>query len=212
MLWPMSADTVKAGRRRPIREEHRLFTKQRLQEAALEVFRERGYNGASVEDISARAGVVRATFYLHFKNKFELILAIGEVANSEMEKRYGELDELLVNARGVVSVDEFSAWLTRAWETLDAHASIVILWEELVISEDAMPYKVQPRKSQIPNYLAALPAALRESAWRKVALLMKMTIHSFVLSRTSNVFHVGEDELMSSLCEIWVATINSLES
>jgi hypothetical protein len=38
-----------------------------------------------------------------------------------------------------------------------------------------------------------------------------MTIHSFVLSRTSNVFHVGEDELMSSLCEIWVATINSLE-
>jgi hypothetical protein len=82
----------------------------------------------------------------------------------------------------------------------------VILWEELVISEEAMPYKVQPRKSQIPNYLASLPAAIQGSAWRKVALLMKMTIHSFVLSRTSNVFHVGEDELMSSLCEIWVAT------
>jgi len=182
-----------------------------LQEAALKVFRERGYNAASVEDISLTAGVVRATFYLHFKNKFELILAIGEVANGEMEKRYSELDELLVNAGGVVSIDEFSAWLSRAWATLDAHASIVILWEELVISEEAMPYKVQPRKSQIPNYLASLPAAIQGSAWRKVALLMKMTFHSFVLSRTSNVFHVGEDELMSSLCDVWVATINSLE-
>jgi AcrR family transcriptional regulator len=207
----VSADTERTGHRRSIREDHRLLTKQRLQEAGLDVFRERGYNQSSVEDISARAGVVRATFYLHFKNKFELIASIAEAGTYEIAKRYSELDELLANAHGSVPLGGISTWLTHTWDSLDAHSSITILWEELVLSEQGSLYKVRPRRSQIPNYLASLPAGLRESAWLKIVLLMKLTANSFSLCRTSNSLGVTEDELKSSLCEIWAATINSIE-
>jgi len=61
----MGESVSAAGTRRSIRDEHRQLTRRPLQDAALEVFRERGYNQSSVEDIDTRAGVVRATLYLH---------------------------------------------------------------------------------------------------------------------------------------------------
>lgn len=45
----------------------------RLQEAALELFAERGYEGTTVEDIATRAGVTKRTFFRHFADKREVL-------------------------------------------------------------------------------------------------------------------------------------------
>ena len=44
-------------------KRRRSATRARLLEGALDVFAERGFNGASVEDICERAGFTRGAFY-----------------------------------------------------------------------------------------------------------------------------------------------------
>lgn len=51
----------------------RQSTRQRLVEAAFELFAERGYDGTTVEDIAERAGTGRTTFFRAFGSKEEVI-------------------------------------------------------------------------------------------------------------------------------------------
>lgn len=52
--------------------------RQRIIEAALHVFSEKGYDGATMESIAKRLGVSEGAIYLYFKNKRELFKAILE--------------------------------------------------------------------------------------------------------------------------------------
>src|SRR5215471_17847349 len=61
-----------------MREAQREFTRTRLVEAAIEAFKESGYAHATIEEIADRAGTTRATFYLHFKSKSEIIAVLQE--------------------------------------------------------------------------------------------------------------------------------------
>lgn len=61
-----------ASRTRPTRAE----TRDRLFEAAAEVFERQGIAGASIEDIASAAGFSRGAFYSNFANKDELVLAL----------------------------------------------------------------------------------------------------------------------------------------
>jgi AcrR family transcriptional regulator len=49
-------------------------TRQRVLEAAEQVFGDRGYHGASVTEITKSAGVAQGTFYLYFRGKKEIYL------------------------------------------------------------------------------------------------------------------------------------------
>lgn len=48
-------------------------TRQRLEDAALSLFRERGYHAVNVADIAVRAGLTRATYFRHFADKSEVL-------------------------------------------------------------------------------------------------------------------------------------------
>lgn len=52
-----------------MRDRHRLMTREHITGAALEAFAERGYVAVTIDDIVRRAGIGRATFYLHFDSK-----------------------------------------------------------------------------------------------------------------------------------------------
>ena len=51
-----------------------LRSKKALRDALVELIQEKGYDAVSVEEITQRANVGRATFYLHYKDKEELLL------------------------------------------------------------------------------------------------------------------------------------------
>src|SRR6185312_2499630 len=53
--------------------------RRRLREAALELFRERGYDATTTAEIAARAGVTERTFFRHFPDKREALFD-GEAA------------------------------------------------------------------------------------------------------------------------------------
>ena len=63
-------------RTRISRKESQLQTRERLLDAALEVFSRRGYYAASVDEIAAEAGYSKGAVYSNFSNKEELFLAL----------------------------------------------------------------------------------------------------------------------------------------
>jgi AcrR family transcriptional regulator len=76
----MGTTPAARGRNAPPPEVRVPRQRQRLLRAAADEFAERGYAGASSESISKRAGMSKATFYEHFSNKEECILALFDRA------------------------------------------------------------------------------------------------------------------------------------
>lgn len=63
-------------------------TRQYLEEAFLELLEEKGFQAVTVQEITQRAGVNRATFYAHFPDKYALLdHTIRQLFRAEIEKR-----------------------------------------------------------------------------------------------------------------------------
>jgi AcrR family transcriptional regulator len=61
-------------------------TKLALRQALLELTKEKGFEAVSVEEITERANLGRATFYLHYKDKEDLLLdEFREMASNRVE-------------------------------------------------------------------------------------------------------------------------------
>ena len=59
----------------------------RILDAAVEVFAERGYTAAKMQDIAARAGVVPSVLYDHFGSKRELHITLLELHALQLRER-----------------------------------------------------------------------------------------------------------------------------
>lgn len=63
-------------------------TRGLLEQAFMEVVAEKGFQAMSVQDITERAGVNRATFYAHFPDKYALLdYTVRQGFRQELEKR-----------------------------------------------------------------------------------------------------------------------------
>ncbi len=61
-------------------------TRLALRAALLDLTKEKGYDAISIEEITQRANVGRATFYLHYKDKEDLLLEqFREMANEKVQ-------------------------------------------------------------------------------------------------------------------------------
>jgi len=199
-------------RRRSIRDDQRLLTRQRLQESALRIFGDRGYTAATVEEISAEAGVARATFYLHFKSKSELALSITESVYPPLADQWKKLDDLLADADGKVSAELLEPWLTSIWASHQENIVVLRMWEEMLVTEPSAPYLPTPHRTHVPRYLASRPELLRETAWLKLVLLTHMTAHTFILAHSSHVLRMEDADLLKVLSEIWATALDSADA
>ena len=82
------------GRHAPPPEVRLPIQRERLLEAAAEEFASRGYAGTSSESISRRAGMSKATFYEHFANKEDCMVALFDVASETLLRSMAEAAEL----------------------------------------------------------------------------------------------------------------------
>ena len=63
-------------------------TRSLLEQAFMEVVTEKGFQAVSVQDITEKAGVNRATFYAHFPDKYALLdYTVRQGFRQELEKR-----------------------------------------------------------------------------------------------------------------------------
>ncbi len=62
----------------PLREYKKRQKRERLLNASLQLFREKGYEQTKVSDITRAAGVAKGTFFNYFPTKERVLLALGE--------------------------------------------------------------------------------------------------------------------------------------
>jgi AcrR family transcriptional regulator len=67
-------------RRALLRYKRARETRERLAVGAAKLFGERGYDAVTVDDICARAGVSRSSYYFHFANKEAILAELDAVA------------------------------------------------------------------------------------------------------------------------------------
>jgi AcrR family transcriptional regulator len=111
VTWEDLAPADAAERRRPGR------ARERILEAAYELFSRRGIRAVGTEEIVARAGVARSTLYRHFRSKEDLVLAFLQ----RREQRWTrELVEAEARRRGstpreqlLAIFDVFDEWFHR---------------------------------------------------------------------------------------------------
>jgi len=60
------------------KQQRRGNTRQRIQDVALELFAEQGYEKTSLREIAERLDVTKAVLYYHFKTKEEIIVSLFE--------------------------------------------------------------------------------------------------------------------------------------
>jgi AcrR family transcriptional regulator len=116
------AESAASGRRRrggpehggTLRDEQRRLTRRRLADAALELFHEQGYAATTAEQIATRAGANRATFYLHFGGKADVVLELMRRVDDEVAGIFARLDAIEDPSR-----DDVRAWVEETvgfWE------------------------------------------------------------------------------------------------
>jgi AcrR family transcriptional regulator len=74
-----------------LRDEQKRQTRRRLIEGALAAFERKGYAATTIDDIVAEANASRATFYLHFKNKSDVVLVMAQTLGRRWRELYREL-------------------------------------------------------------------------------------------------------------------------
>ncbi|MDI1456533.1 MULTISPECIES: TetR/AcrR family transcriptional regulator [unclassified Streptomyces] len=67
------------------KQQRRGNTRQRIQDVALELFAEQGYEKTSLREIAERLGVTKAALYYHFKTKEEIIVSLFEDLTQPIE-------------------------------------------------------------------------------------------------------------------------------
>jgi AcrR family transcriptional regulator len=84
----VDADAAPAGHD----ARHRSDTRARIQQVALELFAEQGYEKTSLREIAERLDVTKAALYYHFKSKEDIVRSL-------VEDYFGQLDDLIAWAK-----------------------------------------------------------------------------------------------------------------
>jgi AcrR family transcriptional regulator len=120
-------------------------TLEALRSALMALIEEEGFDAISVQDITRRARLNRATFYLHYRDKHDLLLQAGEAVFDHLVAMAGPIDRENLNIQKPVQ-------------------SLVVVFEHVAEYQDF--YRAVLGRSGVPifaartrNYLAAVMQA-----------------------------------------------------
>jgi AcrR family transcriptional regulator len=136
-------------------------TRRRLIDAAIALFAEKGYTGATVDEIAQRAGSTPTTLYLHFTSKVGLIPFVLKRADPHFDQAYRELAVIAAEP----TPEAVRAWLHEMTTTWIKVAAVMKgVYEAAAVSPDARAALTEAQDNQT----AALAGALRSTAPRLV--------------------------------------------
>jgi AcrR family transcriptional regulator len=97
-----------------LRTAQKQLTRSRLLDASAELFSTQGYAATTIEDIATSAGATRATFYLHFTSKSDVVHGFYD-ALVAYDRDYADL----IDVARAPSEERLHAWLRRFLDGLD---------------------------------------------------------------------------------------------
>ncbi|MGD9958309.1 TetR/AcrR family transcriptional regulator [Nocardioides sp.] len=160
----------RASKRQGIRSEYKALTRQRLTDAALREFEDRGYSQCTVDDVARRAGTSRATFYVHFSGKAELAEGMWDVIRHKLMRLYRDLARAPVRDRSMIE-----AWLERTFAFYAENRQRLIAIHEAIALEPLLAEVYFERTEEVADFIAPLIEDARgvtaETARFRAALL-----------------------------------------
>lgn len=152
------------------RQQHKLKTQRALQQAALDLFGEQGYDTTTTDEIADRAGVSPRTFFRYFPTK-ESVLFVGE---------YGWFQEFttlfLAQPAELTDFDALRATLVSLAPGLSRIRRALVLYERAVGSSVALRGGVHDRQQEDIATIAAAMATRRGLAAPDEGCLVLATI------------------------------------
>jgi len=189
---------------RTLREEQKAFTRQRLLNAAVDVFQRVGYTQATIEEITSAAGASRATFYLHFKSKAEIVKALLDEellpdSNEIYEALHALENPTRLEARALVSD------LLRYW---DVHRGAIDI---LIQAHAAEPEEIAPgwgkallgTSAVLAHYLTHVRQVDDEAAHVRAVLLIGLVDRYTFFARLPGV-HLDPEVVLDALTDYWL--------
>jgi len=128
-------------------------TRRLILDAATALIAERGYHGTTVNEMIARAGLSKGTFYWHFRSKEEVLLAVLE---ERVDGPIYELSKTLANAPAERDMaPEASAQLLRVLERGRETILLEREYELLAIREPTLRARYRRRQAALRKALSA---------------------------------------------------------
>jgi TetR/AcrR family transcriptional regulator, transcriptional repressor of aconitase len=138
-------------RKRLTREESKEVTRVRLIEAAERVFIRKGFDDASVEEISETAGYSRGAFYSNFDSKEQVFLA---VIDGRRPKPFDDIFEQLSGpAERMAALRE---WFSNQWRLKDFIALRMEFSRRAMRDRSVRKHLAELRRRELETYGASL--------------------------------------------------------
>lgn len=164
-----------------LRERKRLATRRAIQRAALEVVRERGLDGATVDEIARVADVSPRTFFNYFPTKEDAILGDAPTleGNPEVEWFVADRGPLLRGLARVIMAG--AAFLLNDVELVAERRAIGKLYPELHVRRMANVHRFEVELTELARRrLAAQHPELSEEEAHDRARLVALTGFAFI--------------------------------
>jgi len=97
-----------------------------IEQVALDLFRNRGFDQVTVEDICGRAGVSPATFYRHFGTKDAVVFSYRGDFDRELRAAIDAVTDLPEHTRLIAVLQTFATFLESQRATIAARDAIVL--------------------------------------------------------------------------------------
>lgn len=180
-------------------------------EAALEVFAEKGYHAAKIEDIAARLNIGHGTFYRYFKNKLDIFNHVVEDIISRATDFVSDIDPREPNTLEEYR-DQLETIGDRLFELFKRHPQIsrVLFYEAFGIDDEYM----QRRIREIFDLFGRFTAMYLENGVRKGYLRRDLHIGETALAVNAALFEacrrVVSSEDPERAVKVWKETIIGL--
>jgi AcrR family transcriptional regulator len=207
MIHPQAESLGSNGRKRAanLREEQKLFTRRLFVEAAHTVFATRGYGAATVDDIVKAAGASRATFYLHFTNKAEVMAALSQALMPATAEYWRKLNQ------GLSSRQTLRAWLDEALSWWEQHRRILPAMHEAWVIDPtlaAQQYEGLRRLTdELTDYFAQVRGVKRRAARLRIELLILQLDQFCMHWIVQKTVDVDRELALDVLTDLWCAAL-----
>ncbi|WP_020499890.1 TetR/AcrR family transcriptional regulator [Sciscionella marina] len=194
--------------RTTLRQQQKQRTRRELLESAKRQFVERGYAAVTVDDIAAAVGCSRATFYLHFADKPDVLHKIGAETMAQRARTvYQDLDAVLTSG----SRTAFDDWVRRALEWFESNQAILPAWDEAVALEPAFrpiaKRAIDDLPAAMPDYLRRWGEDRHAEACLRIELLVSQLERFFVRWRLQGTISSQLDPART-LGDIWFPALS----
>lgn len=194
-----------------LRAQQKQQTRRSLLESAKQLFVQHGYAAVTIDDIAAQVGCSRATFYLHFAGKTDVLQKISaETMQQRAVTVYADLDAVLESD----SREAFTGWIRRALAWFEANQAILPAWDEAVALEPE--FKIVARRAiddllaAMPRYLERWGAERHDEAHLRIELLVSQLERFFTRWAVQGTIELSADAA-EVLSDIWFPALRAPE-